>query len=238
MRRPMHSCIELHIEQGPVLEHAGIPLGVVQGIQSVRWYRVECQGMMAHAGTTPMDRRNDAMATAIGLAQKLYAFAADNAATQVRLTLGRWLVEPNSVNTIPGRVEFTIDVRCVDESVLDRFQTALDAAIAALPKPDAIHYENFFQRAPTHFPRHLLDLIERGCNRASAQAGEGPAQAVTSGAFHDAMYLADLCPTAMIFVPSKDGISHNATEYTDPRELTLGAQALAYTVTALAQQPE
>lgn len=235
MARPMAACVELHIEQGPILEAAEVPLGVVNGIQSVRWYRVECRGVMAHAGTTPMDRRSDAMATAHGIAQRLYRYASDEATTQMRLTLGRWLVEPNSVNTIPDRVEFTIDVRCVDESVLERFETMLNEAVGtAVAAPGRVTSSCFFRRAPTHFPASMQHLVERACARASKLAGRKLPISLTSGAFHDAMYLADHCPTSMIFVPSKDGISHNAAEATDHEDLVLGVQALAYTVAALA----
>jgi len=237
MARPLSACVELHIEQGPVLERAGLPLGVVDGIQAVRWFRVECRGMMAHAGTTPMETRSDAMAMAVGLAAQLYAFAAEAAGTGLRLTLGRWEVEPNSVNTIPGTVVFTVDARCVDDAVLDRFEAKLARAVAAVRPAGAAGHACFFRRAPTRFPADMLALIERACLRASKQAGHGAPMRLTSGAFHDAMYLADHCPTAMIFVPSKDGISHNAAEDTEPADLLLGAQALAYTVTALAQQP-
>lgn len=235
MARPMAAYVELHIEQGPVLEAADVPLGVVDGIQSVRWYRVQCRGTMAHAGTTPMARRNDAMATAHRLAQRLYEFAADEAATQIRLTLGRWLVEPNSVNTIPDRVEFSIDVRCVDESVLDRFDAMLNETIQTRVAPPATATAScFFRRAPTKFPEQMQRLVERAGIRACSLAGRKPPITLTSGAFHDAMYLVDHCPTSMIFVPSKGGVSHNATEATEPEDLVVGAQALAYTVTALA----
>lgn len=234
MQRPLSACVELHIEQGPVLERAGIPLGVVTGIQAVRWFTVSCHGVMAHAGTTPMDERRDAMAAAVPLAQKLYDYAASQSAAQLRLTLGRWQVTPNSVNTIPGRVDFTVDMRCLDDGVLDGFEAFLHAQAAA--SQGAVTIERFFQRAPTHFPRPMLDLIQEAAGRASARAGLPAPLALTSGAFHDAMYLADHCSTAMIFVPSEKGISHNAAEATAPRDLFLGAQALAYTVTALANR--
>lgn len=236
MQQPMAACVELHIEQGPVLERAHVPLGVVTGIQSVRWYRVECTGMAAHAGTTPMDERADAMAAAIGVAHQLYAHAAREAASNMRLTLGRWKVGPNSVNTIPGKVEFTIDVRCLDEAVLVHFEKALGELTQGYPWRGSISFECFFLRAPTHFPDTMLSLIEQACTRASRKASLAAPLRLTSGAFHDAMYLAEHCPTAMIFVPSKDGISHNAAEETAPHELFLGAQALAYTVAALANQ--
>ena len=233
---PIASCVELHIEQGPVLERANAALGVVAGIQSVRWYKVDCTGMAAHAGTTPMDERSDAMMAAVAIAQQLYVYVAKEAASNLRLTLGRWQVGPNSVNTIPGKVEFTIDVRCVDAQVLERFEQFLTKITSTHQWRGSISYACFFSRPPTHFPVDMLNLIERACIRASHQARRGDPQKLTSGAFHDAMYLAEHCPTAMIFVPSKGGISHNAAEETSPEDLYLGVQALAYTVVGLANR--
>jgi beta-ureidopropionase / N-carbamoyl-L-amino-acid hydrolase len=232
------SCVELHIEQGPVLEGAGVPLGVVTGIQSVRWFNVTVTGAAAHAGTTPMDVRRDAMRAALELAGRLFACADSARARGLRMTIGRWRVAPNSINTIPGEVEFTIDVRCVDEGAIAEFEDALRAAVTGLDAADGFtaQVRNLFTRATTHFPAQMIDLVERGCARAATNAGAGMPIHVTSGAFHDAMYVADLCPTAMIFVPSRGGISHNAAEHTEPHELHLGAQALAYVVTELANR--
>ncbi len=226
--------VELHIEQGPVLENAGAALGVVTGIQSVRWYRVKVSGTMAHAGTTPMDLRQDAMAASIQIAQRLYAEAATRAADQLRLTLGRWTVDPNSINTIPGEVVFTVDMRCVDAGVLDGFDAAFKRIVAEHPWHQRIALECIFQRAPTHFPQAMLDVIEQACLDSSRSAGRAAPLRLTSGAFHDAMYLAGFCPTAMIFVPSRNGISHNASEATDHADLLLGVKALALAVTRLA----
>ena len=233
-RRSLAGCVELHIEQGPVLENAGMALGVVTGIQSVRWYRVKVTGTAAHAGTTPMDLRQDAMATSIQITHRLYAEAAKREADQLRLTLGRWTVDPNSINTIPGEVEFTVDMRCVDEGVLDVFDAAFKRILAEHPWQQRIALECIFQRAPTHFPQAMLDVIEQACLDSSRSAGRAPPLRLTSGAFHDAMYLAGFCPTAMIFVPSRNGISHNPTESTDDADLLLGAKALALAVTRLA----
>lgn len=232
--RPLDSYIELHIEQGPVLENAGATLGVVTGIQSVRWYTVKITGMAAHAGTTPMDVRQDAMATAVQLAHQLYAEAATRAARQLRLTLGRWTVGPNSINTIPGEVEFTVDMRCVDEAVLAEFDAAFKRIVADHAWSDRIEVACLFTREPTHFPPSMLALIEEACAGTAERAGKAPPLRLTSGAFHDAMYLAGFCPTAMIFVPSRNGISHNATEATDHDDLVLGVKALAAAVTRLA----
>ena len=234
MAEPMSACVELHIEQGPVLERALVPLGIVTGIQSVRWYRIRVTGTAGHAGTMPMGERADAMAAAVGLAQQLYAYQAVEAGDKLRLTLGRWQVSPNSINTIPGAVEFTVDVRCVDEQVLVQFEEALNEITQAYSWAGQIEFESLFSRPPTHFPAAMLELIEQACTRACSNASLAAPLRMTSGAFHDAMYLAEHCPTAMIFVPSKGGVSHNAAEETAPHELFLGVQALAYAVTSLA----
>lgn len=233
-KRHLASYLELHIEQGPVLENAGVPLGVVTGIQSVRWYRVKVTGMPAHAGTTPMDVRQDAMATAIQIAHQLYGEAATRAASQLRLTLGRWTVDPNSINTIPGEVEFTVDMRCADEEVLSGFDAVFKRIVADHPWRERIALECLFARGPTRFPQTMLDLVEQACADSSRSAGRAAPIRLTSGAFHDAMYLAGFCPTAMIFVPSRNGISHNATEATDHADLLLGVKALALAITRLA----
>lgn len=233
-RRSLSGYLELHIEQGPVLENAGAPLGVVTGIQSVRWYRVKVTGMAAHAGTTPMDVRRDAMATAIAIAHRLYGEAATRTASQLRLTLGRWTVAPNSINTIPGDVEFTVDMRCGDEQVLSGFDAVFKRIVADHPWRESITLECLFSRAPTSFPQTMLDLVEQACTDCSRSAGRAAPMRLISGAFHDAMYLAGFCPTAMIFVPSRNGISHNATEATDHADLLLGVKALALAITRLA----
>lgn len=234
LRQPLAGFVELHIEQGPVLETAGAPLGVVTGIQSVRWFRVKVSGVAAHAGTTPMDIRTDAMAACIQMAHRLYAEAAQRQASGLRLTLGRWVVGPNSINTIPGEVEFTIDMRCVDEAVLAGFDAVMREVLQACAGRTRVVLEPIFERKPTLFPPAMTALVEEACTQASAQAGRPAPLALTSGAFHDAMYLADHCPTAMLFVPSKAGISHNAAEETDHADLFLGVQALAYAVTRMA----
>ncbi len=234
-QQPLAGFVELHIEQGPVLETAGVPLGVVTGIQSVRWFRVQVSGVAAHAGTTPMDVRVDAMAACIQMAHRLYAEAALRQAAGLRLTLGRWVVDPNSINTIPGEVEFTIDMRCVDEKVLAEFDAVMRNILREQAGRTRVALTPIFERKPTLFPQTMTALVEEGCARACALAGQAAPLALTSGAFHDAMYLADHCPTAMLFVPSEAGISHNAAEETAHADLVLGAQALAYVVTRMAQ---
>jgi N-carbamoyl-L-amino-acid hydrolase len=234
MKQPLAGFLELHIEQGPVLERAGVPLGVVTGIQSVRWYSVKATGVAAHAGTTPMEVRADAMAACIAVAHRLQAEAARAEDGGLRMTLGRWVVSPNSINTIPGEVEFTVDARCLDEQLLARFDAGLRDIVAGHAWRGRMELQPLFARAPTRFPQAMLDVVAQACDRASTMAGKPPAVRLTSGAFHDAMYLADHCPTAMIFVPSKDGLSHNAAEETAHEDLVLGGRALAHAVAWLA----
>jgi N-carbamoyl-L-amino-acid hydrolase len=181
-----------------------------------------------------MDIRTDAMAACIQMAHRLYAEAAHRQASGLRLTLGRWVVGPNSINTIPGEVEFTIDMRCVDEGVLAEFEAVMRDILHKHAGRTRVALEAIFERKPTHFPSDMTALVEEACARTCQLAAKPAPLALTSGAFHDAMYLADHCPTAMLFVPSEAGISHNASEQTAHADLVLGAQALAYAVTRMA----
>lgn len=238
LRSPTHCYVELHIEQGPVLEAAGVPVAVVSGIQSVRWYEVRCTGVAAHAGTTPMERRVDAMTGALAVAARVQAAATALASSVLRLTMGRWRVFPNSINTIAGEVAFSIDVRCADEAVLESFEQALGAALDDTRREwigGVIQVEKLFARGSTRFAPSMLAVMDRAVARAGAPASSTAPMHVMSGAFHDAMYLADFCPTAMLFVPSRQGISHNPAEHTEPSQLLAGVQALAYAVAELAE---
>lgn len=222
-----HAFVELHIEQGPVLEQADIPLGVVSGIQGVRWYQVRCTGASAHAGTTPHAMRNDAMLLAMNTVRHIDALADTLARDDKRLTFGRWNVLPNAINTIAGEVTFSIDFRHADPAVLAAFDAQLSDCL-----PATAELTSLFSHAPTAFDPKVLSVLEQACNATGL-----PWQTLRSGAFHDAMYLADHCPTAMLFVPSRDGISHNPLEFTEPTQLLAGAQALAWSLVALAEQP-
>ncbi|BBQ00302.1 Zn-dependent hydrolase [Burkholderia sp. SFA1] len=219
-----HAFVELHIEQGPQLEDAGVPLAVVNGIQGVRWYAFHVQGTAAHAGTTPMPLRRDAMTLAIALRQELDAIAHELGRADTRVTFGRWSIEPNSINTIPSAVSFTIDFRHPDASVL----AAFDEHAHAIAQRHGARIEALFTHAPVAFDASVLACIDEACRALDVRTLH-----LTSGAFHDAMYLATHCPSGMIFVPSIDGISHNPAEATDARHLVLGARALAHCLTTL-----
>ncbi|MDE1180499.1 M20 family metallo-hydrolase [Paraburkholderia sp.] len=223
-----HAFIELHIEQGPQLEIAGRPLGIVSGIQGVRWYAVTCTGVAAHAGTTPMPARRDAMTLAIDVRADIDAFAKALGQHDTRVTFGRWSVVPNSINTIASSVTFTVDFRHPDEAVLAAFDQQIAQCAA---RPDVM-LEALFSHEPVGFDAALLTRLGE-----AADALEAPTLTLTSGAFHDAMYLAQHCPTAMLFVPSRDGISHNPLEHTDDDHLVLGTRALAHCLATLCNEP-
>jgi len=211
-----------------------VPLGIVTGIQGVRWFRVRVQGIAAHAGTTPMPDRADAMAAAIALAHAFMQEAQADAYRQLRLTIGRWNAKPNSINTIASDVEFSVDTRCEDGHVLAEFAERLRSIALQWGGPCRVHMEPLFERAATRFPAAMEEVVAEACTLASRLAGREPPLRLVSGAFHDAMYLADHCPAAMIFVPSVKGISHNASEHTEPADLVLGVQALTAAVAQLA----
>ncbi|MBP0593603.1 M20 family metallo-hydrolase [Paraburkholderia sp. LEh10] len=219
-----HAFVELHIEQGPQLENAGVPLAVVSGIQGVRWYALHCAGTAAHAGTTPMPLRRDAMTLAIALHRELDGVAHELGRDDTRVTFGRWNVEPNSINTIPSAVTFIVDFRHPDARVL----AAFDERAHAIAQRHGARLEALFSHAPVAFDAAVLSRIDDACRALDANALH-----LTSGAFHDAMYLAQHCASGMLFVPSRGGISHNPAEATDAGHLVLGARVLAHCLTTL-----
>ena len=214
---------EAHIEQGPVLEASDRPIGVVGGALGQRWYDVVVTGLEAHAGPTPMALRRDALQAAATLMRQVDAIALAEA-PHARGTVGYVDVFPNSRNTIPGRVTFTVDFRHTDEAGLARMDAALRAAAAALERARpgiVVAIEPVVHFAPAPFDPVLVGRV-----RDAAQAHGLAHQDIVSGAGHDAVYVARVAPAAMIFVPCKDGISHNEVEDARPEHLTAGCQVL------------
>ena len=226
--REMACFVELHIEQGPVLESRDLPLAIVSGIQGVRWYQITCHGVSAHAGTTPMTLRQDAMTLAREQLARIEQAMGDEADEELRLTFGRWQVTPNAINTIPSSVCFTLDFRHPSVEKLAQ----LDAVIASLAS-EHVTVESLLHKAPVTFDARINRVLKAAGNALDIAHME-----LLSGAFHDAMYLAEHCPTSMLFVPSHQGISHNPAEYTDPRSLAAGARTLACALTELSQSLE
>ena len=221
---PVHAYIEAHIEQGPVLEREGLGLGIVQAIQGVRWYQVTVRGRCAHAGTTPLADRDDAQAKAIAMAHALYRYAQTCGDDDLRVTIGRWSCQPDSINTIADQVQFTVDVRHPDADAVAAFDAYLQQHCVA----DATVKR--LQDKPTiWFDPALLELL----NTAAVERGIAHKKMV-SGAFHDAMPMARFAPTAMLFAPSIRGISHHPEEHTHPADLARCTQVLADCLLTLA----
>ncbi len=224
----VHAYVEAHIEQGPALEDADLPIGVVTAIQGIRRLNVDVFGEEAHAGTTPRRRRKDALASAVAIIAQLQELTAD-AEDVLRFTIGRLECSPGSPNTVPSRVHFTIDLRHPEEATLSRISAAIHEVTAAAAGPCRAEVTEISAVAPVAFPSRVVDLV-----RTSAETlGLGHVD-MPSGAGHDAMHLANICPSGMIFVPCRRGISHNEAESATPEHLAAGARVLAETLVALA----
>jgi hydantoinase/carbamoylase family amidase len=214
--------IELHIEQGPVLERAALRLGVVSAIAGQRRLRVQIEGRPGHAGTLPMPGRADALCAASEI-----VLGVERAAREVGeavATVGWISVEPNQTNIVPGRVALRVDVRSVDDGRAAEIERRIRAVAAgcASARGVCVSVDLTEQRAAAPMEPRMRAIVRRACERFVAAPLELP-----SGAGHDAMCLAQIVPTAMIFVPSIGGHSHVAQEKTAPEDLELGIEALA-----------
>jgi len=225
-RRPLGqavaSYIEAHIEQGPILETSDSHLGIVTGIQGVRWFTFAVTGAAAHAGTTPLSCRADAMAAAINAAHAVLGYLPGLFDDRLRFTIGRWTAYPNSVNTVAGNVTFTIDLRHPEEEVLEKAEACLRKMLCEPVGRCSTELVRTFCSAPVSFPVEMVEKLAQACSETGAKCIR-----IVSGAFHDAMFIAAKYPTAMLFVPSRGGVSHSPLEDTAFEDLHLGTQALA-----------
>ena len=221
---PIGAYFETHIEQGPVLEDNNITIGVVQGVLGIRWFDCTVTGMEAHAGPTPMALRKDALQVATQLMQEVVASALRHG-PHGRGTVGMVQVHPNSRNVIPGRVKFSMDMRNATDALVDQ-QVAEVKTLAARLSSDAgmpIEIELVSSYAAIGFHGECIDAVAR----ASQKLGY-TSMPVVSGAGHDAIYVARLAPSGMIFIPCKDGISHNEIEDALPEHITAGCNVLLH----------
>lgn len=225
-----HAFVELHIEQGPVLETEGVTIGAVTGVQGISWTDVKVTGQSNHAGTTPMGMRRDPGFVAAACATFVRHLCEELGGTQVG-TVGRIEFLPNLVNVVPASANFTVDLRNTDEALLQhaerRFHDFLNKTAAA----EECTYETrtLARFEPVEFDREVVSLI------AKTASGLGHSvKTLPSGAGHDAQMLARVCPTAMVFTPSLNGVSHNPAEYTSPEHLEAGANVLLHTMLVLA----
>lgn len=221
--------VELHIEQGKVLESRGLSVGVVSGVAGPLWLKFVLEGEAGHAGATPMSMRRDPLAAA---AQVMLAIEREAAREEISVgTVGKLQVFPGGVNIIPGRVEFTLDLRDVDVAVRDKVEQAIMQEAEAICERRGIRLQvELLQRIdPAVCSTEIQSAIREAC------AAEG-LETITlpSGAGHDCMQLTGLCPVGMIFARSKDGISHNPAEYTSKEDCANGAKVLYRTVLSLA----
>lgn len=229
---PADAYFELHIEQGPILERENRQIGIVTGAQSQVWYDAVATGQDSHAGTTPPSARKDAMvctARIIDLVDRMMREYGDDG----RGTVGQVLVSPNSRNVIPGEVRFSVEFRHPDDAVVDTLDAAFARDAAAIAQSCGVAFElNKVLRNPAQpFDPACIDLVRQG----SARAGYATRD-IVSGAGHDAVYVARHVPTAMIFTPCKDGLSHNELESIEPGEAEAGCQVLFEAVVARANR--
>lgn len=224
-----YAYLELHIEQGPVLEAEGCSIGAVENLQGISWQRVTIGGTANHAGTTPMHLRRDAgMASARVMAYLEQLARAISAAVA---TVGSIEFKPNVINVIPSSARFTVDLRNPDEALLQAQEVALEQFLQNLCSEGfTVQTERLARFQPVAFDPSLVAAIEK----AAAQR-QLTCRRMTSGAGHDAQMMARITPAAMIFVPSQKGISHNPDEYTAQSDLIAGAQVLLEVVRSLAK---
>ena len=227
---PLGALFEAHIEQGPILEQSEIPIGVVGGAQGQRWYDVEVLGRDSHAGTTPMPARKDALTAAARMAVRLEEIALDRAPHAVG-TVGQLDVSPNSRNTIPGTVRFSIDIRHPDPDVLAWMDARIRESFAGIAEQArvAVTVDPIWEKQPIEFDPECVGAVRE----AAASLGYGHRD-IVSGAGHDACQVCEVTRTGMIFVPCEDGISHNEIESATPEDLEKGCNVLLHAMLAVA----
>lgn len=228
--QPLDCFVEAHIEQGPILEAQGRTIGVVTHIVGIRWSIVTVLGQDSHAGTTPMDKRRDALVGAAEMITALNAIAC-NEDGYARLTVGKLEVFPNSGATIPGKVRFVCDLRHPDPQTLDSLERRMHLKMRDLARARAldVQIEKSIDIAPLQFAPEMIAVVRERANELGYSNMD-----MLSGAGHDAMNVARVAPTGMIFVPCKGGLSHNEAESATPDDLAAGAHVLLHTLVARA----
>ncbi|MGA1361302.1 MAG: M20 family metallo-hydrolase [Ilumatobacteraceae bacterium] len=228
-----HAFVELHIEQGPVLEQEGVTIGAVTGVQGISWQEVVVEGQSNHAGTTPMSMRHDPAYVAADLAVFLRDLARRFGGHQV-CTVGRVELHPNLINVVPARATLTLDVRNTDSDVLRRAEDEISARIGELRRSEGVSIttRRLARFEPVVFDEGVVRLVEE-----TARSHGLSCMRLPSGAGHDAQMMARVCPTAMVFVPSHRGISHNPAEHTDADQIEAGCNVLLHVMLGLTGVP-
>lgn len=224
--RPFRAFFEVHIEQGPILEAEAETIGVVTGAQGQYWYNITVSGFESHAGTTPMDRRRDALVAAARLVTQVQAIALSHPPHGVS-TVGVLQAKPGSRNTIPGEVFFSVDFRHPQQHTLDAMDAALQRAVESVRDDSGcqVVVERIWHSPPVVFDPSCVAAVRQGSEKLGL-----PHRDMVSGAGHDACYISRVAPTGMIFVPCKDGISHNEAEEAKPDDLSAGCNVLLHAI--------
>jgi N-carbamoyl-L-amino-acid hydrolase len=225
-----HAYVELHIEQGPVLEAHGDVIGAVTGVQGISWQEVRFSGQFNHAGTTPMSYRHDAGFAAASVAVAARAIARELGGHQVA-TVGKLDLRPDLVNVVAGRATLTVDLRNTDGKLLAEAEGRMTAEIERIASEEQVSVERrqLARFDPVEFDPRIVDLVEKTAREHGLTVRRLP-----SGAGHDAQMLARMCPSGMVFVPSAGGISHNPAEFTSPEHIEAGANVLLQVLLQLA----
>jgi N-carbamoyl-L-amino-acid hydrolase len=220
--RPFRAYLELHIEQGPVLEEEGLSVGVVEGIVAIAWSRLTIRGQQDHAGPTPMRIRHDALVAAADVVAAVRRIAREIGGDLVT-TVGTLTVTPNIVNAIPGTVSLSIDMRDPTTATLERARGMLDLVVKEACQREGVRYDlqHYWQVPYTPFAPDVIAAVERAAKTTGARY-----RRIRSGAGHDAQYMAAIGPAGMIFVPSRNGRSHCEEEFTAIAEIEDGANTL------------
>jgi N-carbamoyl-L-amino-acid hydrolase len=229
---PADAYFELHIEQGPILENEARQIGIVTGAQSMVWYDAVATGQDSHAGTTPPSARKDALVCAariVDLVDRMMRARGEDG----RGTVGQLVVSPNSRNVVPGEVRFSVEFRHPDAAEVDRLdaQFPREAGFIARDCGVGLALTQLFKLPAQPFDPACVELVRQGAAKLGYSARE-----IVSGAGHDAVYVARHVPTAMIFTPCKDGLSHNEAESIEPEQAEAGAQVLFEAVVARANR--
>jgi N-carbamoyl-L-amino-acid hydrolase len=226
---PIHAYLEVHIEQGPSLEAAGIPIGVVKGIQGTRWLDVTVAGQTAHAGTTGLAWRRDPLHALTAALSSLYA-AVMPGDPDARFTIGRISAEPGSVNAIPEEVRCTVDIRHPDPRRLNEIEELVKSRIGQEAESHGCRaqFSRVFDMPPCVFSEPLREVI-----KDAAAVCKVESMPMLSGAFHDALFVNRIAPAGMIFVPCRDGLSHNEAEHVEPSGIIVGCEVLGQATLSL-----
>jgi beta-ureidopropionase / N-carbamoyl-L-amino-acid hydrolase len=227
---PVAGFLEAHIEQGRTLQDLGCTAGVVTGIQGKRTFRVDVMGEESHAGTTPRRARRDALTSAVAMVDALQKAIWD-AGDTVRFTIGMFEVTPNAPSVVPGKVQFSIDLRHDDSAIIERLGNAIAGICDSTRGKCDVAVRELLYDAPLQFPEVMRSRIAGSAERLGISH-----MRLQSPAGHDARYLHYVCPTGMIFIPCRDGISHNEAESIAPADASAGARILAETAFELANQ--